>query len=306
MAISILVLYYSQSGQLGQILDKLVSEIKDQADITTVEYRPRQAFPFPWTSQTFFDAMPESVQEIPVPLEPVRIPEKQYDLVILGYQPWFLSPSIPTSSFLQSEYASVLEGKPVITVLGTRNMWLNAQEKVKARLQALNARLVGSIVLADTNHNLVSLLTIIRWNFTGQKEASRWLPEAGVQTKDINQASRFGPIILKAAEENKWEGLQPALLAAGAVELKPTLIILEKRGIKQFRKFSLYIREKGERGNPARQSRVLLFKRLLLTGIFVLSPISGFTARMQSLFNRSSFRRLVEYFKSTGYEKDMI
>jgi hypothetical protein len=306
MAVSILVLYYSQSGQLGQILDNLVSTMKDQAEITTVAYQPEQAFPFPWTSQTFFDAMPESVLEIPVPLKPVNIPEKHYDLVILGYQPWFLSPSIPTSSFLQSEFARVLTGKPVLTVLGTRNMWLNAQEKIKARLLQLNARLVGSIVLADTNHNLISLLTIIRWNFSGRKEATRFLPEAGVQTRDILNSSRFGPIIYKAAASAQWEKLQPELLAAGAVELKPTLIILEKRGIKQFRKFAVYIREKGERGDPARLSRVLLFKRLLLTGIFALSPVSGFTARMQSLFNRSSFRKQVEYFKSTAYGKDMI
>ncbi|KYP13978.1 hypothetical protein [Flavihumibacter sp. CACIAM 22H1] len=297
MAISILVLYYSQSGQLGQILDNLTSTLGDKLEITTIEYKPVEEFSFPWTSQTFFDAMPESVLEIPVPLQPIEVPQKPYDLVILGYQPWFLSPSIPTSSFLQSDFAKVLDGKPVLTVLGTRNMWLNAQEKVKARLLALNARLVGSIVLADTNHNLISLLTIIRWNFTGRKEASKWLPEAGVQTADIKNAARFGSIIRNAVESGNWEGLQPALLAAGAVELKPTLIILEKRGIKQFRKFARYIREKGERGNPDRLPRVLLFKRLLLTGIFVLSPISGFTAKMASLFRQKSFRKQVNYLK---------
>ncbi|WP_290792639.1 hypothetical protein [Flavihumibacter sp. UBA7668] len=306
MAISILVLYYSQSGQLGQILDNLVSKMGENTEITTVEYKPQVEFSFPWTSQTFFDAMPESVLEIPVPLQPIHIPQKQYDLVILGYQPWFLSPSIPTSSFLQSDYARVLEGKPVITVLGTRNMWLNAQEKVKARLRQLNARLVGSIVLADTNHNLISLLTIIRWNFTGRKEASRWLPEAGVQTADIKNVARFGPIIQQVAEKKHWDKLQPALLQEGAIGLKPTLIILEKRGIKQFRKFAVYIRQKGERGNPDRLPRVLLFKRLLLTGIFVLSPISGFTAKMASLFKQSSFRKQVNYFKGIDYEKDMI
>ncbi|HEY8396800.1 MAG TPA: hypothetical protein VIK80_02595 [Flavihumibacter sp.] len=306
MAVRILVIYYSQSGQLGQILDKMVSKLGDDAEVTRVEYQPETEFSFPWTSQTFFDAMPESVLEIPVPLKPVSIPEKDYDLVILGYQPWFLSPSIPTSSFLLSEAAKILKGKPVITVVGCRNMWLNAQEKVKAALLRLGSRLVGNIVLADTNHNIISLFTIIRWNFTGRKEASRWLPEAGVQTADINRADRFGPVIMEAARTGEWEKLQPALLAQGAVNLKPTLIILEKRGIKQFRKFAVYIRQKGERGNPARLGRVNLFKRLLLTGIFVLSPISGFTAKMASLFKRASFRKQVEYFKGIDYEKDVL
>lgn len=306
MAVSILVLYYSQSGQLGQILDKVVGDFGTNAEITTVEYKPVTAFSFPWTSDSFFDAMPESVLEIPVPLQPVSIPDKHYDLVILGYQPWFLSPSIPTSSFLQSDAAKLLKDKPVITVLGTRNMWLNAQEKVKAALLKLEARLVGNIVLADTNHNLISLLTIIRWNFTGQKEGGRWLPEAGVQTADINNAVKFGPVILNAATTGEWDKLQPALLSIGAVNLKPTLIVLEKRGIKQFRKFAHYIRQKGERGDAARLPRVRLYKRLLLTGIFVLSPISGFTAKMASLFKRSSFKRQVAYFKGIDYEKDVL
>lgn len=306
MATRILVLYYSQSGQLGHILDNLLLPIKDKANITVVEFEPETAFSFPWTSDTFFDAMPESVLELPVPLKPVNIPDEPYDLVILGYQPWFLSPSIPVTSFLKSEHAKILSGKPVVTVLGTRNMWLNAQEKMKAALQQVGAKLVGSVVLADTNHNLVSLLTIIRWNFTGQKEASRWLPEAGVQTRDIQAAARFGPTILEAAQAGNYEHLQEKLLEKGAVSLKPTLIILEKRGIKQFRKFARYIREKGERGDAARLPRVRLFKRLLLTGIFVLSPISGFTAKMTSVFKRSSLRQLVNYFSGTSYEKDMI
>lgn len=54
MAVSILVLYYSQSGQLGQILDNLVSNIKDQAEITMVEYQPEQDFPFPWAQPDIF------------------------------------------------------------------------------------------------------------------------------------------------------------------------------------------------------------------------------------------------------------
>lgn len=306
MAINILVIYYSQSGQLGDILRNMLQSISNQVEITTVEYKPVQDFPFPWTSEQFFDAMPECVKEIPVPLKPIEIPDKPYDLVIFGYQPWFLSPSIPTTSFLQSEYAKVLAGKPVITVVGSRNMWLNAQEKVKAGLQQIGARHVGNIVLADTNHNLISLFTIIRWTFTGRKEAKGLLPEAGVQSKDIAGSSRFGPIILEAAKSGQFDQLQPRLLEAGAVHLKPTLIILEKRGITNFRKFATYIREKGGPGNPERLPRVKLFKRLLLTGIFVLSPISGLTARLISVFKQKVFRGQLNYFKGIGYQSGVI
>ncbi|MBZ5859134.1 hypothetical protein [Flavihumibacter profundi] len=303
---NILVIYYTQSGQLSDIIRNMLKLVSNEAEITTVEYKPVQDFPFPWTSEQFFDAMPECVKEIPVELKPLQIPDKTYDLVIFGYQPWFLSPSIPTSSFLQSSYAAVLSGKPVITVVGSRNMWLNAQEKVKGALQKIGARHVGNIVLADTNHNLISLFTIIRWTFTGRKEAKGLLPEAGVQTRDIEGASRFGPIILDALKTGQFDNLQQKLLDSGAVHLKPTLIVLEKRAITNFRKFATYIREKGERGNPARMPRVKLFKRLLLTGIFVLSPISGLTARLISLFKKKTFRRQLNYFKGIRYESGVI
>lgn len=306
MALNILVIYYSQSGQLGSILKNMLAPISGEVEITTVEYKPAQPFPFPWTSNQFFDVMPECVKEIPVPLAPFSIPDKFYDLVILGYQPWYLSPSIPTTSFLKSEQAKILTGKPVITVVGSRNMWLNAQEKVKAGLHSLQANHVGNIVLADTNHNLISLFTVIRWAFKGQKEAGRWLPEAGVQTRDIEGAARFGPIIANALKSSQLNQLQDNLLSAGAVHLKPTLIVLEKRGITNFRKFATYIREKGERGNPDRLPRVKLFKRLLLTGIFVLSPVSGLTARLVSIFKKKTFRAQVNYFKGIGYESGVI
>ena len=36
-----------------------------------------------------------------------------YDLVVLGYQTWYLSPSLPTTGFLKSRYAKVLKGKTI-------------------------------------------------------------------------------------------------------------------------------------------------------------------------------------------------
>ncbi len=284
----------------------MFAPVKENVDVTYAQIELVTPFPFPWSSQTFFDAMPECVEEIPSPIKPMNIPEHNYDLVIFGYQPWFLSPSVPTTSFLKSEYARVLKGKPVITVIGSRNMWLNAQERVKASLLNVGAKLVGNIVFTDTNHNLVALFTIIRWMFTGKKEASGMLPEAGVQKDDIAAASRFGPIILSYLQQGKPELIQPELIDKKAVELKPTLIVLERRGITNFRKFAKYIRAKGERGDAARLPRVMLFKRLLLTGIFVLSPISGLTAQMQSLFNRRSFKNLLNYFKGVDYNEGII
>ncbi len=141
MSPKILVVYYSQSGQLREILDSLFQDIQQQCDIDFYAIQPEKSFPFPWTAHTFFDCMPESVLQIAEPILPLHIQDKPYDLVILGYQPWFLSPSIPFNSFLQSKQAEVLQGKQVLTVIGSRNMWLNAQEKTKIALDNLGATL---------------------------------------------------------------------------------------------------------------------------------------------------------------------
>ena len=81
----ILVVYYSQSGQLKEIIDRLLQPIEgvvvDYLAIDTVE-----GFPFPWTDEAFFGAFPESFLQIAQPLQPFELPSDNYDLVILGYQ----------------------------------------------------------------------------------------------------------------------------------------------------------------------------------------------------------------------------
>lgn len=300
----ILVIYYSQSGQLRDILDNILYDVQHKLEIDVLEIKPLKPFPFPWKVNSFFDAMPECVELIPSAIQhiPDEILNKNYDLILLGYQPWFLSPSQPVTSFLKSNYSSVLSGKPVITVIGCRNMWLNAQERVKEMLQVAGANLVGNIVLTDSHPNLVSTLTVMRWAFKGQKEASGILPEAGVQSADIKNTQRFGTPIYNHMQEGRLDTLHKELLMQGAIHLKPGLIILEKRGITNFRKFAKYIREKGGPGSLERQGRVKLFQRLLVTGIFVLSPISSLTAKLQLQLQKQGLLKDVQYFKSLRYE----
>lgn len=299
----ILVLYYTQSGQLRDILDSITSDIKDKAGIDYVAIEPLIPYALPWKANVFFDTMPETVQHIPIALKPLPevIKQKDYDLVIFGYQTWFLNPSLPISSFLQSEDAQILKGKPVITVNGCRNMWLHSQETLKKYFNNVGAKLVGNIVLTDTNPNLISVLTVIRWSFKGKKEASGLLPAAGVQDNDIRRASRFGMPIFRHLTEGKLDTLHKELLMMGAIHLKPGLIVLERRGIKNFRKWSTYIREKGGPGAPERLGRVVLFKRLLIVAIFILSPISSLTAFIQLQLQRRSLLTDVEYFKELDY-----
>jgi len=275
----ILIIYYSQTGQLKQIVDSIAEPLLNDNQLFFEELKPVPAYPFPWNGMPFFQVFPESVNEIPCDLEPFQNNiDEDYDLVILAYQVWYLSPSIPISSFLQSEYASkIIKGKPVITVIGVRNMWIMAQERVKSRINELGGRLVGNIVLTDPASNLVSVVTIVRWMMNGEKVAFKWLgkqfPPAGVPQKDIDHASAFGSIITESLTSGDYVLLQEKLVQAGAVKVDPVLMNIEKRGKMMFGIWAKMILKKGVYNDPAREGRLKGFKYYLFTVIYLISPL---------------------------------
>jgi hypothetical protein len=275
----ILIIYYSQSGQLKKIADNLVKPIENLngIDIIWEEIKPVNDYPFPWGKE-FFDCFPESVKGIPCELRPFNFdPDLNPDLVILAYQPWFLSPSIPISSFLQTrEAASLLKGKKVITLLGCRNMWAASEEIIKTRLYSLEADLIGNIVLADKANNYISCITIIRWMIYGNKSSSWILPEAGVSAEDIENCTVFGEIIGTAITGSQFENLQKKLVQAGAVKVVYHLVSIEFTARKIFNKFADYVLNKGNAGDVSRNTRIRLFKWYLFIVFFIVSPVVSF------------------------------
>ena len=101
----ILVVYYSQSGQQLSIIRSLTKPLVEAGhSIHIEEIQPVEKYPFPWTAYQFFNAFPETFHQKPLDLKSLSPKAfEDYDLVIIGYQPWFLSPSRPIGAFLQSE-----------------------------------------------------------------------------------------------------------------------------------------------------------------------------------------------------------
>jgi hypothetical protein len=274
-----LVIFYSQTGQLKEIVDSVTASLGEDFELVIEELKPVPPYPFPWRGMPFFQAFPESVQEIPCVLEPFKFnPDQDFDLVILAYQVWYLSPSIPFTAFLQSpEARKVLKGKPVITILGVRNMWVMAQERVKERIRGLGGTLVGNIVLVDPNPNLVSVVTIGRWLMKGEQKGkgliSGIFPPAGVPEQNIREAAKFGEVIRGAFRIGHLDKLQGQLLEKGAVKVKPVLVSIEKRGRMMFGFWSKFVLKRGGYGDPAREGRLKLFKYYLFAVIYLVSPI---------------------------------
>lgn len=295
----VLVLYYSQSGQLLEILNQLTLPLQSNPElsITFCEIEPDPPFSFPWNNHTFFEAFPESVMQIPQGVKPLpeHVMQNKYDLIILGYQVWFLSISIPINSFLfSSDAAQLFQNTPVLTVIGCRNMWVNAQEKIKKRLQELQAHLVGNIVLTDKAPNLISAYTIVKWMFTGKKEKYLGIfPKPGISDQDINNASVFAAPIRQAIQQNNYATLHNQLLSLGAVSIKPFIVTIEKRGALIFNKWAqIIIRKKSSRRRWLR-----VFNIYLAVAIWGISPVAYLLYLITYPFTSNNRKKLTNYYQ---------
>lgn len=272
---NILIIYYSQTGQLEDIVKNVARPFevrKEEYDVTYYNIKLKEDFPFPWPGDVFFNTFPESYLQIPKEIFPPsdEILNKKYDLILFGYQVWYLTPSIPIISFLKSGFAEkIMKDTDVVTISGTRNMWMLSQEKLKVYLKNLGAKLVGNIALVDRHDNYTSVLTILRWLTTGQKEKSGILPAAGVSDEEIAGSVKYGNIIEKHFSSGNLSGLQPDLVKNGAVEIRPFLVRVEKVGNKIFTVWSNLIIKKKEK----RPLLIKFFKVYLMAAIWIISPV---------------------------------
>lgn len=273
----ILVLYYSQTGQLTRAVRSMLSPLSGRSDVEIVwqQLEPLEPFPFPWGFLRFFDTFPECVYLDPTPIRPVSFsPEARFDLVILAYQVWFLSPSLPITAFLKSPAARVLRDTPVITFIACRNMWLSAHEKVKAMLQNLGARHIDNVVLVDQGPPWATFITTPRWVLTGKKEGFWGLfPPAGVSETDIQAATRFGRALAESLPLLQSTS-GPLLAGLGAAKVMPGYIAGEKIAHRSFRIWGGLLRLLGKPGSLLRRAVLVIYIGFLVAMILTVLPVS--------------------------------
>jgi hypothetical protein len=271
MGKKVLAVFYSQSGQLEQIIDHFTQPFIE-AGVTVEKLRiyPAQAYPFPWSGKSFFSVMPDCVKQVPGQLQPFGFRESRYDLIILGYQAWFLSPSIPSNTLMfDPRFREIAKNTPVITITGARNMWISAMEKIKPVLKTMDARLVGNIALVDRHHNFVSFITIFHWMFKAKKD--RFLnifPIPGVSEADILNTKNYGTTAIPYLEKSNWQGFQEEMVEQGAVPVKYNLMFIESKARKIFKVWAGIISKRKKR-----DAWLVAFKYYLLIALFIAAPI---------------------------------
>jgi hypothetical protein len=271
MGKKVLAVFYSQSGQLEQIIDHFTLPFTQAgAMVEKLRVYPEQPYPFPWTGKSFFSVMPDCVLQVPGKLQPFSFKESKYDLIILGYQPWFLSPSIPSNTILFDPlFRELAKNTPVITITGARNMWLSSMEKIKPVFKNMDAQLVGNIALVDRHHNFVSFVTIFYWMFKAKKE--RFLnifPVPGVSEQDILNTKAYGETAIPYLEKGNWQGFQEEMVNQGAVPVKYALMFIESKARKIFKVWAGIISRRKKR-----DGWLVAFKYYLLIALFIAAPI---------------------------------
>jgi len=74
MSKKVLAIYYSQSGQLGEIIDSITEPLAASgAIVEKVRIKPVTDYPFPWKGDRFYAVMPDCVLGVPVELAPFTL-----------------------------------------------------------------------------------------------------------------------------------------------------------------------------------------------------------------------------------------
>lgn len=295
----VLVLYYSQTGQLKRVINSFVSELADETiDVQKRAIKVQNTYAFPWSFYNFFDEFPEAVMMDGCALEDIKELDDDYDLIILGYTVWYMSPSIPVTAFLKSQQAKKLfKDKPVVTVVACRDMWVLAQEKVTNMINELGGSVIDHVALTDQGGSLKSLVSLPVWMLTGDRQYFSFLPPAGIKEEEIKACSRFGVRLNSALKEDKEKQNEAMLTNLGAVLVNGKLIASEIIANKSFKIWSKLIKASGKKYSFGRKVTITIYVVFLVAMIFTVIPLNIIARKILNIFRKDKIKAMEDFYE---------
>jgi hypothetical protein len=217
--VRVLVVWYSQSGQLRRVAESVVAPLEEAGiDVRWARLVPAREFPFPWDLGSFMSVFPDTVTGRGCELAPPELAsDERFDLVVLAYTVWFLSPSLPVQAFFGSPLRGLMRDTPVVSLIACRNMWFSAERKVRRLVRDAGGVHAGTIAVTDDGPAWATFVTTPRWLLTGRRD--RFLgvfPPAGISDETIRSLRRFGEALAARrgalggpAAESAIAGLDP-------------------------------------------------------------------------------------------------
>lgn len=287
----ILVVCYSQSGQLRRCADAFVEPMKnDGAQVDFLVPKPETDFHWPWGFDRFLNAFPECVQSKAPPMkaETLTPPAQKYDLVIVAYQVWYLAPALPIVGWLTSDAAKVLRDTPVIALCACRNMWQRAFIKIRELVAQNGGVLIDHVVREDSGPAWATFWTTPRWVVKGDKKGATGLfPEAGVSEEDIASLRRPGSQVSTALSSGP---LTHSILNGSQSPIHKAFLIPEL-GAQFF--FHLWARAISKTSGGLRWFLLRVFFVCLCSSVPLILPVALVALTMR-IFARSWFQTKID------------
>jgi flavodoxin len=295
----VLVLYYSQSGQLKRVVDSFIKNLPDKdvsVDLKKIE--PKNFYPYPWPFYKFAIEFPESVLMEGCEIEDMQNLSDDYDLIILAYTIWFLAPSPPIVAFMKSHKAKIIfKDKPVVTLIACRDMWVMAQEKMKSLLDDVGAKLIDNVALTDQGKGIYSFVTTPRWLLTGKKDAFWFFPPAGILERDIQGCQRFGTRLNEALKLNKEKDFKPLLTNLGAVDVNGKLIASEVIATRSSKIWAKFVKLFGPKDSNGRKVGITIYSVFLVLLVFTIVPLNIMVRKILNIFQKEKLRALEKKYE---------
>lgn len=266
----VLVVYYSNGGTVETTLRLVANPIAARPDVivTWLQLTPMPAYGFPWTPWRLFDTAPETISDQRVELASTAL-RGPFDLVLLGWQVWWLRPSAPVSAFLDASGAALLEGARVVLVGCARQMWRAAQARLLARVRAVGGRSVESIMVRYEGAG-ATLITTPMMLLTGRRSWPAPLPQAVLRPAEVAAAARCGERLAAHRDWDSHDGPILGDLAPGSYD--PAYAVPEAVASGYMSFWRPIFSQLGGRGTLSRPILVTLWAAGFLVGVMTVVP----------------------------------
>lgn len=264
-----MVYLYTQTGQLREVAEAFVAPLKaDGWRIRWVDVQPRVTFPLPWSIQQFFGVFsrsvdPDAAVELLEPPGGFGAEQDEQEVVLLAYQVWYLSPSLPVRS-LVARHPEAFRNRRVISLIACRNMWYSAAIEVAGLLRSAEAQRVEVVAATDTRNQAVSLVTTLRWLLTGKRDPFLWLGRAGIGADELERVTSVGRVL--AEKGNCPTDAAPVVATLAAADLLAGRL---------FRTWGAAVRRAQRFGAAAHAASLMMFVVGLAVGIVAGLPLVG-------------------------------
>jgi hypothetical protein len=273
----VLVLYYSQSGEVADIASLFATELsRTGAEVMIERLNPETPHPYPWRSiRRFFDAMPESVLGLPPPIRLAGYdPTSRFRLVVLAYPVWFLAPALPVQAFFRLPHAEVLRGTETVTITVSRAMWQRASERIKGLLATVGAVHCDNVVVTHQGSPLLTLVSTPRALLFGRKDSLLGVfPKAGVADSERARLRGLAAVMAQRLQSGRSFG-ESLLSGEPAISITRWLVVPELLASYCFYGSAVAIRALGKFHPTLRTLGVYAFTVFLLLLILIGLPLA--------------------------------